>query len=202
MTDAGGEASIAAIILAAGAASRMGRLKQLLPFRGQTLIERTIEQAIDARFSPVIVVVGSRADEVVAAIGPPVEIVRNSAWESGMGSSIVAGMRHLQPYDPPAVAILLTDQPLVTSQHLLAMATLLRASPFNIVAAAYNGTVGVPALFRREAFDLLTTLPPESGAGPLLRRSSANVTVFPLPEAALDIDTPRDLDAVDRQYLI
>ena len=173
----------------------MGRLKQVLPYRGQTLVAHAVQQALDAAFSPIIVVVGAEAELVVAAVDSlPVEIVRNDVWESGMGSSIVAGMRYLEVSNPSAVAILLGDQPLVATPHLRAMSALLDSS--KIVAAAYNGTLGVPALFRRELFTRLASLAPQAGARHLLRNSSYEITAYPLPEAAVDIDTPEDLQAL------
>lgn len=183
----------AALILAAGAATRMGRLKQVLPYAGKTFVQHSIHQAVDAALSPIVVVIGSQADLVADAIrSEPVEIVRNDAWETGMGSSIASGVRHLENFDVPAVAILLADQPLVTAAHLRAMSALL--DHFPIVAAEYNGMFGVPAFFRRELFPGLASLPPEAGARHLLR-SSHEIRAYPLPEAAIDIDTPADLAA-------
>ena len=176
----------------------MGRLKQLLPYRGRTFIEHSIRQAREAGFQPVIVVVGAEAEAVIAALaGEPVEIARNEAWESGMGSSIAAGMRRFEGSDAEAVAILLADQPLVTSAHLRAMANLLESPDVRTVAAEYNGTLGVPALFRREMFPLLALLPPEAGARHLLRGSRAHISAYPLPEAAMDVDTPDDFAALN-----
>ena len=188
---------IAAIILAAGAATRMGRLKQLLPYHGKTLVEHSVRNAMEAGFEPVIVVVGAEADSVTAAVAQqPVATVRNDAWPTGMGSSIAAGMRFLKD-TADAVAILLADQPLVTSAHLIALANLLQTSGAPIAAAEYAGTLGVPALFKREIFRLLATLPPEAGARHLLRGSGSGIAACQLPEAATDIDTPEDFAALN-----
>jgi molybdenum cofactor cytidylyltransferase len=190
---------VGAIVLAAGAATRMGRLKQLLPYRGRTLAEHSIRQAMEAGFGPVIVVTGAEAETVIAALAAePVVIARNAAWESGMGSSISAGMTHLEASDADAVAILLADQPLVTSNHLAAMATLLLNGHLLAVAAEYNGTLGVPAFFKREMFPLLAALPPQAGARHLLRSPAAQIAAYPLPEAAMDVDTPADFAALNR----
>jgi molybdenum cofactor cytidylyltransferase len=189
---------VAAIVLAAGAATRMGCLKQLLPYRAQTLVQHSIRQAIDAGLKPVIVVVGAEAQAIMAAIASePVEIARNDTWKSGMGSSIAAGMRHLGARELDAVAILLADQPLVTSAHLTAMVGMLQSPEIRIIAAGYNGTPGVPALFKREMFTSLAALPPEAGARHLLRGPRSEVAVFPLPEAAVDVDTPEDFEALN-----
>lgn len=186
----------AAIILAAGAASRMGTLKQLLPYRGKTLIQHAIDEAVEARFDPIVVVVGSGADEIRNAIVGPVAIVENMNWETGMGSSIVAGMRALPALadTADAVTLLAADQPLVEGRHLAAMRELFVSTGAEIVAAEYRGTVGVPALFGRKWFEALTALPPEAGARVLLRTPEARVTRFPLPEAALDLDTREDFE--------
>ena len=186
---------IAAVILAAGAAARMGRLKQLLEYHGTTFLQHTINQAINAGLSPILVVVGSHAGLVTGFIGSAqVGTVYNENWQSGMGSSIAAGIRRLQSFDVEAAAILVADQPLVTADHLRAMAALIPSS--KMIAAEYNGTLGVPAFFRREMFPALESLPPEAGARHLLR-NSGEVRAYPLPEAAIDVDTPEDLAALN-----
>lgn len=183
----------AAIILAAGEARRMGRAKQLLPLGSGTLLSHSIDNALEAGFDPVIVVVGANADAIQAAIAAkPVEIVRNNLWQTGMGSSISAGVRYHQQLqaDSAAVGLLLSDQPLVTATHLVQMRRSLIDSGAPIVAAEYNGTVGVPALFRRQLLPQLAALRGEGGAKPLLR--DPRIVRFPLSEAAVDIDTPED----------
>ncbi len=182
----------AGIILAAGAATRMGRLKQLLPYRGKTLVEHAVEQALAAGFDPVIVVVGAEADLVRATLSAwPVTLIENTIWHLGIGSSIAAGVGVLA--EAQAVAIMLADQPLVEPRHLVEMRALLDASDTEAVAAQYNGTLGVPALFKRELFGALRSLDPAAGARALLR---THAVPFPLPEAAMDIDTPRDFAAL------
>lgn len=185
--------AVAALILAAGPASRMGRLKQLLPYGEATLVQHAVKQAIEAGFAPVIVVLGTESERVRAALaGMPADLVENPEWQLGMGASIVCGMRALMQKEPEAsaVAILLADQPLVAAEHLRGMRALL--SPHcSAIAAEYGGTVGVPAIFQRKLFSALLSLPSEAGAKQLLR-NSANVIAFALSEAAADIDTPDD----------
>lgn len=178
----------------------MGQSKQLLRFRGKMLVEHAILQAIDAGLRPVVVVVGAEGTAVQNAIAAlPVEIAQNENWQAGMGSSIAAGIRRLQQIAPDAtaVAILLSDQPLVQARHLSAMRDLLTDGAAKIVAADYNGTLGVPALFKRELFAQLAVLPPDFGARRILRDSRSMVSAYPLPEAAIDIDTPADYEALN-----
>lgn len=172
----------------------MGHLKQLLAYRTSTFIRHAIEQANDAGFAPLIVVVGAESAQVRASIAAlPVEITENSDWQLGMGSSIASGMRRLQAIAPEtaAVAIVLADQPLVTAGHLRSMHSLL-SPDYSAVAAEYGGSIGVPALFQRKLFSTLLSLAPDAGAKQLLRQLGDSVRPFPLPEAETDIDTPED----------
>ena len=174
----------AAIILAAGSASRMGSLKQLLPYGNGTLLTHSIQQAQQAGFDRIIVVVGAESERVRSSLsGQPVEIAFNENWEVGMGSSIAAGMQRFRTAEPllPVLGILLADQPAVSAAHLLAMREQLESTARAAVAAQYANRLGVPALFREELYALLAALPPESGAKYLLRDSGAAVSAFPCP---------------------
>ena len=179
---------IAAIVLAAGASTRMGQPKQLLAYRGKTLVEHVAGEALAAGFAPVIVVLGAGAEEIETSVRElPVLLVENSDWASGMGSSIAAGMKVLPECD--GVAILLADQPLVTAAHLLSM----RGSFCgDIVAARYNERLGVPTIFPKRLFGALAELHGHQGARTLLRSPDEQVAAFDLPEAAMDVDTPGD----------
>jgi molybdenum cofactor cytidylyltransferase len=190
---------VAAIVLAAGAATRMGKLKQLLPYRGRTLVQHAIDQALQAQFDPVVVVVGAESAAVRSSIATQNSvIIENTYWQSGMGSSISAGVRWLQKEgnESAAIAILLGDQPLVTADHLRAMRDRLHRTSADVIAAEYSGTLGVPALFKRSLFTTLSQLPPNAGARHLLRQPGLKVEPFSLPEAASDIDTPTDYDSL------
>lgn len=191
---------VAAVILAAGAAKRMGRLKQLLVYRGRTLVENVVETATAAEFDPIVVVVGAQAEVMQAALsGTSAEVTENRDWESGMGSSIVTGVCALAGREYGAIAILLADQPLVTARHLQLMASTLKLGSAAAIAAQYNGTLGVPAIFKHEMTEKLLTLEPDSGARSLLRGPGFVIAAFPLPEAAVDIDTPEDFTAIEEQ---
>lgn len=188
-----------AVILAAGAATRMGRLKQILPYRGTTLLGHAIRQAVEAGFEPIAVVLGAQAEAVRTSLPPnSIDFVENTNWRSGMGSSLSAGVRHLRQRGATinSVAILLADQPLVESRHLGEMARLLDDGDAAAIAAEYKGTLGVPAIFRQQVFTQLETLAPDAGARHLLRESAFSLLRFPLPEAGVDLDTPEDLAAL------
>src|SRR5262245_12782516 len=110
--------SIGAVILAAGASSRMGTSKQLLKFGGQTLLRRAALAAQEAGCNPVVIVTGARAEEMDEELHElDLREVNNPEWESGMGSSIRAGVQAILKANDKisALVLMLCDQPFVTS---------------------------------------------------------------------------------------
>ena len=171
----------------------MGQLKQLLPFGSGTLLSHAVDVAREAGFEPIVAIVGAQAERVEESIRSfPVEIVHNPDWKLGMGSSISTGMKRIETSNAREVAILVGDQPQITAAHLIQMRKLFESVPAAAIAAEYNGTLGVPAIFKRELFGRLAELPPEAGAKSILLDPELNVVRYQLPEAAVDIDTPED----------
>jgi len=181
------------LILAAGASSRFGSPKALTRIEGRPLIQHIVARALAVGGQAVTVVVGAHAREIVPALGSaPVGLVVNREWESGMASSIRAGVEQL-PGSCAALLIMLLDQPLVGVDALRRLVAVWSARPKEIVAAQYQGHCGVPAIFPRWAFSELRQLRGDAGARLLLHRHADRVVAVPMPEAAIDIDTPEDL---------
>jgi molybdenum cofactor cytidylyltransferase len=186
---------IAAILLAAGGGSRMGRTKQLLRAGGQSLVRRAATAAIDAGCRPVIVVTGSSADAVTAEIADlTLQTQFNPNWSAGIGTSIRCGLSALLAKDPSvaAVILLLCDQPYLNSKilHDLMIAWSSGAKP--MAACEYAGTFGPPCCFARSMFDQLSAVSDSDGAKRLLLANPAMVTPIPWPQGADDLDTPAD----------
>jgi CTP:molybdopterin cytidylyltransferase MocA len=182
----------AAIVLAAGASSRMGRPKQLLRItEDESLIERAIRLAHEAGCLPVIVVLGAHADAIREQAHLPAVIVENSAWADGVAGSIRTGVAAAGQAD--AALLLACDQPAVSAQHLRTM--LLAAEQHAIVASTYAGVTGIPAAFSRKYFDELMALSGDSGARSLLVRHA--VHSVPLAGGEADLDRPEDLPRSD-----
>ena len=183
---------MAAVILAAGASVRLGQPKQLLRFRGETLIHRAARLACAAGLTPVHVVVGYRGAEVSAALGEfggAVAVVTNPDWRHGMGSSLARGVASLPPV--AAALVLVTDQPYLSAAVLAAVLQRYRKGPASLVACRYaGGTVGVPALFDRRHFAELAALSGARGARPLFARHAAALATVSFPEGDADVDTP------------
>src|SRR5262245_50251648 len=173
---------IAAIILAAGSASRMGQPKQLLDWGGRPLVRLVAEQALAARLDRVLVVVGAASDAVAAALADlPVELIENPAYAEGQSTSLRAGIAALSP-DISAALVLLGDQPFVSPQIMTRIVEEWRASGAAIVAPAYRGQRGNPVLFARRVFGELLAIEGDQGARTILAADPARVRKVPFDD--------------------
>lgn len=185
------EKSIGIVILAAGNSSRLGRPKQLLEYRGSTLLTRLVLEASGAGTRPIAVVSGA-VDLSTAIAGLDVSIVENPRWSEGMASSISAGVAWMSEQAVDAAFIAVCDQPHVTASLFRAMLAARERDVKGIVACSYSGTTGIPVLFDRQYFALLQQLTGQEGAKKILHAHSADVAIVPFPEGATDIDTEDD----------
>jgi molybdenum cofactor cytidylyltransferase len=186
--------AIGVIILAAGASVRLGKPKQLVSFRGRSLLRHAAQTALASACRPVIVVLGADAARLERELnGLPVTRVINSNWERGMSSSIGAGLKAAPVAQTEALILMVCDQPMISPQLLDRLALLHKSTGRGIVAAEYAGTRGVPALFSRPYFAQLAALPSREGAKSIIVKHSHDVAAVPFPEGAIDIDTPADM---------
>jgi molybdenum cofactor cytidylyltransferase len=184
---------ISAVVLAAGASTRMGAAKLLLPLGEETIVRRTVRQVCDAGFDEVVVVLGREPERTWAALeGLRVRQVVNPHYASGMGTSFRAGVEALDASE--AAMFALADQPFVTADaYRQVLDAYLRFRPA-IVSVRFGEVIAPPHLFTREFFPELARL--DHGARDLLRRHHARAHVLHLsPGLLMDIDTPDDYDA-------
>ena len=190
--------TIAAIVLAAGASRRLGQLKQLVDFEGETLLERALRLARESGAKPVVAVLGSEFAAICASVSFEGAIpVLNLQWEHGMSSSIHAGLNEAEVRAPGALGALVMacDQPRLSTTHLrtLLAAFEAQATP-SIIASEYAGMHGIPAVFPRIAFRSLRSLHGDKGARSLLTKPPCEVIAVPFEGGEVDIDLPSDLD--------
>lgn len=187
--------SVGAVILAAGASSRMGSPKQTLQYRGESLLRRAALAALGAGCRPVVVVTGANAELSRRELaGLDVREVLNPLWETGMASSVRAGVEALvvADADADAAVILLCDQPHVTAEVISGLVAARRATGAPVVASAYGGSFGVPALFGKTLFDELAQREGAAGAKQVIKRYAAEAHFLPFPGGEVDVDTPED----------
>lgn len=186
----------AVIVLAAGASTRLGRPKQLQPYRDTTLLAHAAGTALAARVGPVLVVLGHDSAAMRGALaGLDVDTVVNQSWAEGMGTSVRAGIAALEKKWPGLRAALLMtcDQPLVPPGTLRELVESVLTSTKRIAACGYGGSAGVPAAFTRKFFPDLLKLTGDRGARVLILTRADEVRTFPCPEAELDVDTEADI---------
>ncbi len=190
----------AAVILAAGSSSRLGQPKQHVRLgedpEAETLLERTVRVAVEARLRP-IYVVAKRPDgleRAMATLGDQVVVwVENNQAAEGMAASIRLGVAAIEK-DAAGVVILACDQPAVTAEHLTRLVE--GGDGDQAVASAYAGRRGVPAYLPRRLFAALMALSGDTGARVLLLQAQA----IDLPDGEVDIDTAEDLAAARRLF--
>ena len=188
---------IAGILLAAGAARRFGSQKLLTLVGSVPLVRRTAEQLRSTSLDEIIVVLGSEAAAVGAALaGLDVRMVTNAAYAAGMSTSLRAGLAALSP-DTDAVLVALADQPGVGADIVDRLLDRYRAHRALIVAPVYRGGVrGNPVLFDRALFDELRSIGGDEGGRSVIARDPERVVLVDFgTEMPGDIDVPGDLQS-------
>lgn len=160
---------ISGVVLAAGTSLRLGRPKQLLAYHGSPLTQHVIDAAIAAGLDDVIVVLGERAEEMLAqlALPPPARAVLNPDYLQGQSSSLRAGLRAVGPESRAAV-ILLGDQPTVGVEAIRAVRAEYERRGGPVVRATYGGEPGHPVLIDRSVWSYVEAIAGDVGARELL----------------------------------
>lgn len=187
------------VMLAAGEGRRFGMLKQLARIDGEPMVRR-VARTLLCLHRPLLVVTGAGGDDVTAVLaGLPVTCVPNPDWRDGLGASLGAGIRAVRERFPLAVSALvcLADHPLLDAHALQAMLDRHAQKPERILAAEHAGMPGPPVLFPADCFAELAAWHGAEGAQAWLCRQGTRVERVRLDVA--DVDTPADLDRVQRQ---
>ncbi len=186
---------VCAIVLAAGASTRMKTQKMLLPFNGKTIIETVVDNALKVTDN-VVVVLGSHKEEIAEKItGRNISIAINAHYLQGMLSSVVCGFRAL-PENAEAALLFLGDQPQVPCQAAKMVINSWDKSGKGIVIPTYQGKRGHPVLIETRFSNEIENLDPEKGLRQLMeiRKNDILEVACQYPEILRDIDTPEDYE--------
>jgi molybdenum cofactor cytidylyltransferase len=186
---------ISAIVLAAGAATRFGRTKQVEKLRGKPLAQHAVDAAAEAGVDEIIVVLGHDAELVASTVRLPsaARAVVNPDHSNGIASSLAVGLRALNDQSD-ATVVLLADQPGIRSEHVAALVRLYGDTRAPIVRIRFRDAPG-PALFARSVWPEVEALTGDIGARVLLDAQPERVRWVALDEdAPRDVDMPEDLD--------
>ncbi len=194
--------SLHALVLAAGASTRLGQPKQLVKLGGRPALHIVVSNAVAVAGNAVSVVVGAQAREMTHLLAhSPASVIVNRFWEEGLSASLRFGIASLPP-GCDAVLVLLGDQVGVTADDLKRLAAAWKGEESLIAAAVYDQHVGVPAIFPRICFSELAELRGDRGARAVLERNSYRLIRVPMANAAIDLDTPEDLAALTERFKV
>jgi molybdenum cofactor cytidylyltransferase len=188
----------AIIILAAGKSNRLGSPKQLLPYRGKSLLQHTVHQAIQTGL-PVAVVIGANIEIVKQELkGFDVDVVENKKWNDGISASLSCGLevsekliKHID-----GIIFMVGDQPFVSTLLLDDLLKTQRETGLPIIASDYGDTLGTPVLFHKIFFEELMNLHGDTGAKKLIEKYKNLRTTVSFPKGKIDIDTKEDYEAL------
>ena len=189
---------IAGLLLAAGAGTRFGGPKALVPYRGELLVHRGRRLLSEGGCDPVVVVLGAQAEQVMALADLP-DCALALDWETGMGASLRAGLVGLARRDVTACVVALADQPLVGPAAVVRLLEAHRAGALAAVAT-YDGSQRNPVLLARSTWDAVAAAAVgDTGARPWLRAHPELVTEVPCDDTGspFDVDTPDDLATME-----
>lgn len=185
------------IILAAGNSTRLGRPKQLLLYKGKSLIVTIAEEALKIPDNLTIVVLGYNNQAIAHELEKTsVMWSINNDWESGMASSIQVGMKALLGVFPELQRCIVSvcDQPNISSTEFYGLIQTQKTTGKGIVATEYANTLGVPVLFTQPYFNELLQLAGNEGAKKIVNSYRSDTALYPFEKAAIDIDTETDYE--------
>jgi molybdenum cofactor cytidylyltransferase len=192
---------VAALVLAAGGSRRLGTPKQLLAYRGATLLEASLATARAAGFEQVVVALGGAADEVRAQVDlSDLDVVVNADFEDGCATSIRSGLDHVHPA-MHGLVLLLGDQPGVSVEAIRALVAGARGHAVGV--CSYDDALGHPLWFDRSMWETLRGLHGDKAvwtlvdAGDAPGEQRADVVRVPVPGAV-----PRDVDTWDDYHAL
>jgi len=186
---------VSGVVLAAGQSSRIGGTKQLLEFRGSTLLGQVIANARRSLLDEIIVVLGHDALEIRNKLDlEGVKVILNENYRQGQGSSLKAGMAHVSSGSHAAM-FLLGDQPLVDEGVIDTVIRAYEKSSSPIVVPVFAGKRGNPVIIGRELFgELAATAKGDAGARVLFNRHAGVIHRVEIDSRSIhmDVDTAED----------
>lgn len=184
------------IILAAGNSSRLGEPKQLLEYKGKSLLHHVTRQAL--KMTGAVVVVSGFNNNLIENELKNLQVITvyNPEWQEGMGSSIRAGVEKIIDEFPVIENLIISvcDQPFINSSVFSELMTKHKEDQKGIIASAYAGVLGTPVMFDRKYFDELSKLSGNEGAKKLLHVFSRDVGSINFEKGRIDIDTKDDYE--------
>ena len=179
------------IILAAGQSSRLGHDKQLVNFKGNSLMRHT-EYLIQPLVNQLYVILGYNHENIQKELKTATCLV-NKNWQLGMGNSLSFGIAAAQK-NADSILIALCDQPRIPQSHYINMITAAKRHNNHIITTAYAGINGVPTVFPKHHFNELTSMTGSQGARGIIERHAKQVIALNCEHAEFDVDSNKHLE--------
>ena len=190
------------MIIAAGESKRLGSSKQLLLLDKDTMLNRLIKMVQKAVDFPIYLLLGANAEKIKAQLpNVSLNIVENTEWEEGMGSSIRIGVQAVidSANKHDGVLILVCDQPYLSEVAIKDLMALQAIKNTAITASFYANIAGTPALFHQSVFSDLLLLKGDQGAKRIIQERDQELAKLQFEKGVLDIDTPEDYQQLLKQ---
>lgn len=190
-------AKIGVVILAAGSSSRLGYAKQLVEFKGKSLLQHTIDVSTSIDFDSKVLVLGARKDKIESEIDLKEFVVEmNENWQEGMSTSIKKGVLRSQELENELdhILILLSDQPFVSKEKIEELIQVQLDKNTQATYSEYSGDIGVPAIFSAEVFYDLKELKGDQGAKKLIHDQKLDYEIVKFEMGNFDVDTAEDVE--------
>ncbi len=192
---------ISGIVLAAGAAKRMGQQKLLLDFQGKPVLSRVLEAVLASQLYEVICVVRElkQIRQKILLGDDKLRWHTNEKAHEGQSTSVIAGLKAISPKSEGAL-ILVGDQPLVKTELINSLIDLFNKNPSLIAAPTFQGQTRNPVIFHRDLFSDLFKLTGDRGARGLIEKYKAKAAFLDWDDESpfLDVDTWEDYEKLNR----
>lgn len=191
---------VSGVILAAGAAKRMGQQKLLLDLKGKPVLQWVLEAALSSELGEVICVVHEmhEARERISIEHTKLRWISNENAPEGQSTSVIAGLKAASPHSEAAL-FLVGDQPLIKTELINGIIDLFRKSAALIVAPIFQGQSRNPVLFHRDLFPDLRKLTGDRGGRGLIDRHKEKAAFLEWKEESpfLDLDIWEDYERLN-----
>lgn len=186
---------IRAVVVAGGASRHLGSADPHLPAGYGSLLARIVREVCASPVDSVAVVLGAAADQWARALaGQSVTLLRNTEWSEGMASAIRMAAAWADRTHATGLLLCQCDHVGLEAAHLTRLIATHYATRRGLVASAYRGMPGLPALFPRRLFPALFELSGDRGARTVIR-SQPDAASIEWPAGTVALETPADLGA-------